>query len=75
MSGLDCALTRTRRERPLESTASHAEAPLIATARVRWHLAHAKACVSRVASGMTSISGAGTVDGILLTGILALYLA
>jgi uncharacterized membrane protein len=42
---------------------------------VRWHLAHAKACVSRVASGMTSISGAGTVDGILLTGILALYLA
>jgi uncharacterized membrane protein len=31
--------------------------------------------VERIASGMVSIGGAGTFDGILLTGILALYLA
>jgi uncharacterized membrane protein len=31
--------------------------------------------IGRIASGMVSIGGAGTFDGILLTGILALYLA
>lgn len=31
--------------------------------------------VNRIESGMVSIGGAGTFDGILLTGILALYLA
>jgi uncharacterized membrane protein len=31
--------------------------------------------VEQIASGMVSIGGAGTFDGILLTGILALYLA
>lgn len=31
--------------------------------------------IERIGSGMVSIGGAGTFDGILLTGILALYLA
>jgi len=31
--------------------------------------------IERIASGIVSIGGAGTFDGILLTGILALYLA
>jgi uncharacterized membrane protein len=31
--------------------------------------------IGQIASGMVSIGGAGTFDGILLTGILALYLA
>jgi len=31
--------------------------------------------IERMATGMVSIGGAGTFDGILLTGILALYLS
>ena len=31
--------------------------------------------IERIESGMVSIGGAGTFDGILLSGILALYLA